>query len=327
MSKRAILVTGGAGFVGSHACKELSRHGYLPVTLDDLSVGHADAVRWGPLVRANIRDTEAVAAVLASHNISSVLHFAASAYVDVSMREPLAYYHNNVGGMISVLLACRRAGVENFVFSSSCAVYGVPDQAPITEGAPRRPVNPYGRTKLYCEEMLRDMDAAHGLRYAALRYFNAAGADPEGELRERHDPETHVIPLALMAAAGRRPEFFVNGTDYDTPDGTCLRDFVHVHDLARAHVAALARLESGALSFAVNLGSGTGHSVNEVITAVEKLSGRKLPVRRGPRRPGDPPALVADPAAARSLLGWRADRSALGTIVRDAAPGFGVCPK
>ncbi|SLN38382.1 UDP-glucose 4-epimerase [Roseovarius gaetbuli] len=324
MTGKPVLVTGGAGYIGSHVCKHLSRSGYTPVVIDNLSVGHATAVKWGPLIEADIRDTAAVASALAKYGIEMVMHFAASAYVGESVKHPITYYDNNVGGMISLVKACQEGDVRTFILSSSCATYGTPEIIPISEQTPQRPVNPYGETKLICEHILRDVEAAHGMRFAALRYFNAAGADPEGELCERHAPETHVIPLALMAASGRITEFEVYGTDYPTPDGSCVRDYIHVQDLARGHVAALARLEAGAESFAVNLGSGKGHSVLELLALIERLSGKRLPVRHQPRRIGDPAILVADPSKARALLDLTAERSDLETLIRDAAPSFGV---
>ncbi len=324
MSGKPVLVTGGAGYIGSHVCKHLSRSGYTPVVIDNLSVGHETAVKWGPLIQADIRDTSAVAAALGKYGIELVMHFAASAYVGESVNHPIAYYDNNVGGMISLIRACQETGVKGFILSSSCATYGTPEIIPISEQTPQKPVNPYGETKLICEHILRDVQAAHDMRFAALRYFNAAGADPEGELSERHTPETHVIPLALMAASGRIDQFEVYGTDYPTPDGSCIRDYIHVQDLARGHVAALTRLEVGAESFAVNLGSGKGHSVLELVALIERLCGKRLPVRYQPRREGDPPILVADPSKARALLDLVAERSDLETLIRDAAPSFGV---
>lgn len=323
----AVLVTGGAGFIGSHACKALKASGFLPVTLDNLSTGHADAVRYGPLVQGDVRDAGLVAQALTDHACVAVIHFAASAYVGESVTNPGLYYDNNIGGMTGLLQGCARAGVSRVVFSSSCATYGVPDVLPIRESTPQRPINPYGRTKLICEWMLADHAAAHGLRYAALRYFNAAGADPEGELWERHDPETHLIPLALRAASGQGGPLRVFGTDYPTADGTCVRDYVHVADLARAHVLALRHLLGGGDSLAVNLGTGNGLSIRSILDGVADLSGRPVPVLWEARRPGDPPALVADPAAAARLLGFRAERSDLATILADAAPSFGLTPE
>lgn len=325
MGKAAhVLVTGGAGFIGSHACKALARAGHVPVAYDTLEVGHADAVRWGPLVVADVRDGAALRAALAEHRIDAVMHFAAYAYVGESVRDPARYYGNNVSGMIALLDACRSGGVGRVVFSSSCATYGLPDRLPITEDTLQRPINPYGHTKLICEQMLRDHAAAYGLRYVALRYFNAAGADPEGELGERHNPETHLIPLALMAASGQGGPLGILGTDYDTPDGSCIRDYIHVADLARAHVLALGHLMDGGANLALNLGSGQGHSVREIVAAVERVSGRKVPMRELPRRPGDPPVLTADPARAAQVLGFRTTHSTLDRILRDAAPWFGL---
>jgi len=324
MKIKPILVTGGAGYIGSHVCKHLSRCGYTPVVIDNLSEGHEEAVKWGPFIKADVRDTSAVTTAIHEHGIRHVMHFAASAYVGESVKDPITYYDNNVSGMVSLLRACRDAHVQGVILSSSCATYGTPKTVPISEETPQHPVNPYGTTKLICEKMLQDVDAAHGLRFAALRYFNAAGADPEGELTENHTPETHVIPLALMAASAKLDNFGVFGTDYATPDGSCVRDYIHVQDLARGHVAALARLESGAESFAVNLGTGQGHSVLELVAAIERLTGKPLPIRYENRREGDPPILVADPSKANALLGFTTQCSDLETIIRDAASSFGV---
>ncbi|WP_372839276.1 UDP-glucose 4-epimerase GalE [Phaeovulum sp.] len=319
-----VLVTGGAGFIGSHAAKALARAGHLPVVFDTLEIGHADAVRWGPLEVGDVRDGAALDAAIAKHRIEAVMHFAAYAYVGESMQDPAKYYGNNVAGMISLLAACRRAGVMQVVFSSSCATYGLPERLPIAEDALQRPINPYGRTKLICEDMLRDHAAAYGLRFAALRYFNAAGADPEGELGERHDPETHLIPLALLAASGRGAPLAIMGTDYATPDGTCIRDYIHVADLARAHLLALEHLRAGGATVALNLGSGQGHSVREIVQGVERVTGRAVPYRDGARRAGDPPVLTADPARAAEVLGFRTTHSDLDQILSDAAPWFGL---
>ncbi|WP_371223201.1 UDP-glucose 4-epimerase GalE [Roseovarius sp. 2305UL8-3] len=324
MKNKPILVTGGAGYIGSHVCKHLSLSGYMPVVIDNLSEGHETAVKWGPLIKADVRDTATVTSVMKAYDTKSVMHFAASAYVGESVKDPIAYYDNNVTGMVSLLRSCRDADVTGIILSSSCATYGTPETVPISEETPQHPVNPYGTTKLVCERMLRDVETAHGIRYAALRYFNAAGADPEGELSEKHAPETHVIPLALMAAAGQIDSFGIFGTDYPTADGSCIRDYIHVQDLARGHVAALARLESGANSFAVNLGTGEGHSVLELVAGIEKLTGKPLPIRYETRREGDPPILIADPSQASTLLGFTAERSDLESIIRDAAPSFGV---
>lgn len=319
-----VLVTGGAGYIGAHACKALTRAGAIAVAYDNLCTGHADAVRWGPLVRGDVRDRAALRSALETHRIDAVMHFAASAYVGESMHDPAKYYDNNVGGMIALLDSCRAAGIERLVFSSSCATYGLPEVLPIRETAPQRPINPYGRTKLICEEMLRDHDSAYGLRHVALRYFNAAGADPDGELGERHDPETHLIPIALMAAAGRRPALEVYGSDYDTPDGSCIRDYVHVADLARAHVLALHHLMDGGENAYLNLGNGQGHSVFAIAAAIETITGRKVPLRHAPRRPGDPPVLTADATRAAKVLGFRPDFPDIESMLRHAAPWFGL---
>lgn len=319
----SVLVTGGAGFIGSHACKALKAAGLVPVAFDNLSTGHLRAVRFGPFVQGDVRDATAVAAALATHNASAIIHFAASAYVGDSMRDPGAYYDNNVGGMIGLLQGAVAANVDKIVFSSSCATYGVPAQLPIAESCAQDPVNPYGRTKLICEWMLRDHAAAHGLRFAALRYFNAAGADRDGDLGEHHEPETHLIPLALRAAAGGGP-LQVFGTDYPTSDGTCIRDYIAVTDLARAHVLAVSHLLNGGDTLAVNLGTGQGLSIRQVIAGIEALTGARLPVVWGPRRPGDPPSLIADPALAFARLGFRTECSDLSSILRSAAPWFEV---
>ncbi len=319
-----VLVTGGAGFIGSHACLQLSEAGYQPIVVDNLRTGHADAVKWGPFVALDIRNSTALAEVMQQHNIELVMHFAAAAYVGESVTHPGLYYDNNVGGMIALLAAMQQAGVKDLVFSSSCATYGSPQQQPITEDTPQQPINPYGRSKLICEEMIRDQAAAHGLRFVMLRYFNACGADPQGRLSERHDPETHLIPLALMAAAGQRPPLSVFGTDYDTPDGTCVRDYIHVGDLARAHVLAAKSLAQGGRNLALNLGTGTGHSILEIIAGIEVVTGCSTPWHAAPRRAGDPAMLVADTRAAGRLLNFAARHSGLLTILRDAAPHFGL---
>lgn len=323
VSNSRVLVTGGAGFIGAHACKALAEAGALPVAYDNLSTGHQDAVHWGPLVRGDVRDRGALASALKQFRIDTVMHFAASAYVGESVTDPALYYDNNVNGMVALLDATRAAGVSQIVFSSSCATYGVPELLPISEYTPQAPINPYGRTKLVCEQMLKDYGTAYGIRHVALRYFNAAGADPSGVIGERHEPETHLLPLALRAAAGGQP-LNVFGTDYDTPDGTCIRDYVHVSDLARGHLLALAYLHAGGKSTGLNLGSGRGHSVLDVCAAIERVTGRSVPVHFGPRRAGDPPVLTADPALAARVLGFRTRLSDIDTIVSHAAPWFGL---
>jgi len=327
MAAPAILVTGGAGYIGSHTAKALAASGFLPVTLDNLSRGHRDAVRWGPLIEADMRDSARVAEAMRRFRVVAIIHFAAFAYVGESVEKPDDYYDNNVGGLVSVLRACREAGVDKVIFSSSCATYGIPDRMPISEDVPQSPINPYGRTKLIGEQVLADHARAYGLRHAILRYFNAAGADPEGELSERHDPETHLIPLALMAAAGRRPHLDIYGTDYPTPDGTCIRDYVHVADLAHGHLLALRHLLKGGGDLALNLGTGSGQSIREVLEAIRRVTGCEVPTRACARRPGDPPALVADAGRARRELGFVPRFSDIDTIVRHAAPGFGMEPR
>jgi len=313
-----VLVTGGAGYIGSHTCKALAAAGYTPVALDNLVYGHRWAVRWGPLEFTDLADRAAVERVLRQRAIRSVIHFAAYAYVGESMSDPGKYFRNNVANTLNLLDAMRAVGVGRIVFSSTCATYGVPDAVPIAEDHPQRPVNPYGESKLFIERALHWHGAAHGLRWMALRYFNAAGADPDGEIGEDHDPETHLIPLAIATALGRRAELQVMGTDYPTPDGTAIRDYIHVTDLADAHVRALRHLEAAGASGALNLGTGRGHSVREVVATVERVSGRKVHARNAPRRPGDPPALVAAPGRARELLGWEPRCSGLETIVQTA---------
>ncbi len=317
-SARSVLVTGGAGYIGSHTCKALAAAGYAPVTLDNLVYGHRWAVLWGAFEQADLANREAIERILRCHDIGAVIHFAAYAYVGESMVDPGKYFRNNVANTLNLLEAMRAAGVGRIVFSSTCATYGVPDAVPIAEDHPQRPVNPYGESKLFVERALHWHGVAHGLQWMALRYFNAAGADPDGEIGEDHDPETHLIPLAIETALGRRRELQVMGTDYPTPDGTAIRDFVHVTDLADAHVRALRHLETANGSGALNLGTGRGHSVREVIAMVERVSGRKVNARNASRRPGDPPALVATPGRAKELLGWVPRWSSLETIVQTA---------
>lgn len=316
-----VLVTGGAGFVGSHACKALAAAGFLPVVYDDLSNGSTAAVRWGPLVVGDILDGARLRAALASWRPAAVMHFAAFIEAGESVRRPLDFYRNNVAGAVSVAEAMVASGVGHLVFSSTAAVYGEPRQVPIPERHPLRPTSPYGRSKLMVEEILRDAVAAHGLRLAVLRYFNAAGADPEGDLGEGHDPETHLVPLAVQTALGLRGPLVLYGTDYPTADGTCVRDYVHVSDLAAAHVLILRRLllgdgrEAGEVP-TYNVGTGRGHSVREVVATVAAVTGRRVAVREAPRRPGDPAVLVAAADRLRDDLGWRPQWPALADQVR-----------
>lgn len=313
-----ILITGGAGYVGSHAAKALSRAGFEPIVLDNLSVGHRWAVKWGPLIEADLGDEPSLRRALAKYEISGAMHFAAHAYVGESVREPRRYFDNNVTNSFHLLHALLDSGIRHFVFSSSCAVYGLPESLPISESHPKLPVNPYGESKLFIERVLDWYGSAYGLRWSALRYFNAAGADPDGELGEVHNPETHLIPRLLDAALGRQESVEIYGGDYPTKDGTAIRDYVHVSDLAEAHVAALQRLLSGGESFAANLGTGRGVSVREVVAAVESASGVTVNVKLAPRRPGDPPELVADSRLAAELLGWRPKLSSLQQIICSA---------
>ena len=313
-----ILVTGGAGYIGSHACKALAMAGYTPVAYDNLVYGHEWAVQWGPFEKGDILDPVRLSEVMATHRPAAVMHFAAFAYVGESVADPAKYYRNNVTGTLTLLDAMRAHDVEQIVFSSSCATYGVPETIPISEDAPQQPINPYGATKLMVERILADYGVAYGLKSVALRYFNAAGADPDGDVGEDHDPETHLIPLVLDAAAGSRPDITIFGSDYATPDGTCIRDYVHVSDIAEAHVLALKKLDSGELRAAYNLGTGAGISVAQMIAAAGKVTGRKIPVSRGARRAGDPDTLLADPVRARDELEWRPRLSAIDKMIETA---------
>jgi UDP-glucose-4-epimerase GalE len=313
-----ILVTGGAGYIGSHTAKLLAANGHEPVVFDDMSQGHEWAVKWGPLERGSLSDPARLTEVFASRTIDAVVHFAASALVGESMGNPTKYFRNNTVATLNLLDAMRAAGVGTIVFSSTCATYGDPVRVPIDETHPQAPVNPYGESKLMVEKMLRWYGDAYGLRWMALRYFNAAGADPAGEIGEDHDPESHLIPLVIDAARGTRPAVKIFGAEYPTPDGTAVRDYVHVMDLAEAHLRAIDRLGAGAPSQAINLGTGRGHSVREVVDTVARVSGRIVPAVESPRRPGDPPELVAAPARAREVLGWTCRYADLETIVRHA---------
>jgi len=311
----SILVVGGAGYIGSHTARALRRSGYEAIIYDNLSRGHAFLADGFELITADIIDHKALAAVMS--RVDAVMHFAAHSQVGESVQKPRIYFQNNAEAGLGLLNCALDAGVRRFVFSSTCAVYGVPEKVPITEQTPRQPVNPYGTSKLFFENALEAYDRAYGLRYMSLRYFNAAGADESGEIGELHDPETHLIPAALKAVTGERGELELFGSDYPTPDGTCVRDYVHVNDLAEAHVLALKQLEAGSNSAALNLGTGIGCSVQEVLAMVEEVTGKKVPRKTAPRRAGDPPALVADPARAQAALNWKAKRS-LREIVQTA---------
>ena len=317
-----VLVTGGAGFVGSHACKLLARAGYDPITYDNLSRGHTRLVSLGDLIKGDLHDKPALKAVIETIRPIACLHFAAYAYVAESMRDCALYYRNNVAGTLTLLEALVEARVPRIVFSSTCAVYGDVETLPIGEDTPKRPLSPYGRGKLAVEDMLRDFERSYGIRSVSLRYFNAAGADPEGELGEMHDPEPHVIPRALMAAAGVIPAFDVLGRDYPTPDGTAVRDYTHVTDLAAAHVAALEYLLAGGKSEVVNLGVGKGYSVLEILNAVERITGKQVPLAIAGRRPGDPAEVVANAAHAQKLLGFKANYPELDDMIATASRWF-----
>jgi UDP-glucose 4-epimerase len=312
-----ILVVGGAGYIGSHTVRALEERGVEVLVVDDLSTGHRQGLR-SPLVECSLGDREGLAAVFREHRPRSVVHFAAKCYVGESVEEPAKYYLENVHYSWCLLEAMRAAECSEIVFSSTCATYGDPVEMPMTEGHPQVPISPYGKTKLHIEHMLQDYARAYGLRFAALRYFNAAGAAQDASLGERHDPETHLIPLVLQTALGQRPEILIFGDDYDTPDGTCIRDYVHVEDLARAHLAALGRLQQGAEAIACNLGTGQGFSVREVIETARRVTGRDIPARVVERRAGDPPRLVSGGSVAAELLGWRAERADIADIVADA---------
>ena len=315
----SILVTGGAGYIGSHTCKALQRAGFAPVSYDNLSRGNPEAVQWGALEIGELTDRDRLLDAMARHDVSAVIHFAAFAYVGESNENPALYHRNNVGGTATLLAAMRERGIGKIVFSSSCAVYGMPGTAPIGEDTPLAPISPYGETKVLCEQMLKEAAAASALRFIALRYFNAAGADPDGDIGECHVPETHAIPLLLDVAAAETPHFTIFGDDYPTAGGTCIRDYIHVADLASAHVAALRALrDGGAENTALNLGTGRGWSVRELVDTVGTVTKRPVPVRIGPRRPGDPPSLVADASRARERLGWRPRYSEIATQVAHA---------
>jgi len=313
--KTSILVVGGAGYIGCHAAHALRRHGYSVLIYDNLSRGHRFLAEGFELIEADIADLSRLAPAL--ERVSGVMHFAADSQVGESVEHPRKYFANNVESGLTLLNAAVDTGIERFIFSSTCAVYGVPGRVPITEDTPRQPVNPYGMSKLFFENALESYGRAYGLRSVSLRYFNAAGADENGTIGELHDPETHLIPSALKAITGERGALELFGSDYPTPDGTCIRDYIHVNDLAEAHVLALKHLDTVKTSARYNLGTGQGASVQDVIGTIEEVTGATVPRKMGPRRPGDPPELVADPSRAQSALGWKATRS-LRDIVRTA---------
>jgi len=313
-----ILVTGGAGYIGSHCCKELSKKGYTPVTIDNLVYGHKENVKWGDFIQGDIGDKALLTSCFERYQIDAVMHFAAYAYVGESVTEPMKYYENNLKNTLNLLNCMLAGGTRLFVFSSTCATYGNPEKIPIDEGHPQKPINPYGKTKLMIEEALKDYAHAYGLKFVSLRYFNAAGADPEGELGEDHSPETHLIPLVLDVAAGRSQSIKVFGSDYDTRDGTCIRDYIHITDLAHAHIQAIEKLLDGSPSDLYNLGTGHGYSVLEIIKKAEEITGKKIPYEKVARRPGDPPVLVASNQKALEQLGWQATHSSIDEIIQTA---------
>lgn len=314
----AILVCGGAGYIGSHINKALHQEGYETVVFDSLIYGHREAVKWGTFVKGDLANPDDLEAVFRDHDIDAVFHFAAFTYVGESVEDPEKYYYNNVGNTLNLLKVMRKHGCNKIIFSSTCATYGVPEKLPLTEDMPQHPINPYGATKLMVERIFKDYHAAYGLEFVVLRYFNAAGADPDGEIGESHNPETHLIPLVLDAASGKRADIKVFGTDYDTPDGSCIRDYVHVTDLASAHLLALHHLEAGRGSDFFNLGNARGTSVLEVVEAARRVTGRNFKVTLTERRPGDPPKLVGSSEKTMRVLGWRPRFADIDTIVAHA---------
>jgi len=313
-----ILVVGGAGYIGSHTSKLLAKRGYVPVVLDNLVRGHRRAANFGPFVEGSMTDTDLLHKTFSDYPISAVMHFAAFAYVGESMDNPAMYYQNNVANTLSLLEVMVERNIGNFIFSSSCSIYGEPDETPITEDQSKRPMSPYGRSKLMVEQILDDFEWAYGLKSVCLRYFNAAGADSDGELGEEHDPETHLIPVVLKTALGQHPHVNIFGDDYPTPDGTGIRDYIHVEDLTEAHVLALEKLLSGSPSAKYNLGNARGYSVKQVIETAERISGREIRVKIVARRAGDPAVLIASSAKANEELGWRAQMPDLETIMESA---------
>ena len=326
-----VLVTGGAGYIGSHAVKRLREAGHNVVVMDNLYRGHRAAVPADvPFEATDLRGTELVAQALGKHAIECVMHFAALAYVGESVTDPLAYYDNNTAGTISLLMAMEKIGVKRLVFSSTCATYGEPESMPIVETMPQRPINPYGWSKLFVERVLTDYATAHAdFAFTAPRYFNVAGCAADGSIGEDHDPESHIIPVLLQVALGKRPHFQINGEDYDTPDGTCIRDYIHVEDLADAHIAVMEAMQGGTLTGAnfFNLGIGRGYSVKEVLEAGRRVTGHAIPVKTGPRRPGDPPQLYANADKIKNAIGWQAKKTDLDEIVATAWRWFKTHPE
>lgn len=313
-----VLVTGGAGYIGSHTCKLLFQAGYNPITYDNLSFGHEWAVQWGPLEVGDINDYERLVSVINEYKPVAVIHFAAFAYVGESVTDPAKYYVNNVSGGLNLLKAMRDNGLKNIIFSSSCATYGIPEQHLIDESTEQKPINPYGRTKLIFEQVLSDFEKAYGINSVSLRYFNAAGADPECEIGEWHKPEPHLIPTILNVALGEIPELSIFGNDYETFDGTCIRDYIHVWDLADAHLKALEYILNADKSQVLNLGTGEGYSIKQVLSIAESVVNKKIAHKFNPRRPGDPPKLVADPRKAFEILKWKTAQSEMYNIIKTA---------
>ena len=314
----AVLVCGGAGYIGSHINKQLNKEGYETIVFDNLVCGHREAVKWGTFIQGDIKNTDEIEAVFEKYPIEAVFHFAAYAYVGESVDHPEKYYYNNVVNTLNLLQVMRKHNCNKIIFSSTCATYGEPEKVPITEDMPQNPINPSGMTKLTVERIFKDYKRAYGLQFAVLRYFNAAGADPECEIGESHDPETHIIPLALDAASGKREDIKVFGTDYDTPDGSCIRDYIHVTDLADAHLRALHYLEEGSEGDFFNLGNTVGTSVLEVVEAAKRVTGKDFKVTLSDRRPGDPAKLVGSSEKARRILGWKPEFGDIDTIVSHA---------
>ncbi len=317
--KENILVVGGAGYIGAHMCKNLHAAGYTPIVLDNLARGHRGAVQWGPFIEGNMDDTGLLQGVFSRYPIEAVMHFAAFAYVGESVTDPGLYYRNNVAAPIVLLQQMAKHGINRFIFSSTCAIYGEPVDIPIDETHPKAPINPYGRGKLMVEQILDDFRQGHGIESVCLRYFNAAGADPEGMIGEDHKPETHLIPLALEVALGKRDQLTIYGNDYDTDDGTCIRDYIHIMDLAQAHLLALQKMEKKSIiSMKYNLGNGNGYTVQDVLDTARTVTGHAIPAEIGPRRPGDPARLVGSGQLARQELGWEPQYPDLKTIIETA---------
>jgi len=318
LDKKNILVVGGAGYIGSYMAKHLARHGYTPIVLDNLVCGHKEAAKFGPFFEGSMSDRDLLSRIYTEHAISAVMHFAAFCYVGESVTEPAKYYENNIVNTLALLEGMLEKQIDKFIFSSSCSIYGEPIEVPIKEDHPKNPINPYGRTKLVVEQMLADFQQAYKLNSISLRYFNAAGADPDGELGEDHDPETHLIPLVLQTALGQRSRVDIFGNDYPTPDGTCVRDYIHIEDLAQAHMLALERLLSGFPGDVYNLGNAKGHSVKQVIETAQRISGRGIPTQVVGKRPGDPAVLVSASEKAIRELGWKPRFPELETIIETA---------